>query len=86
MKSTTYISTFTALPDAHQGAGTRALPEAVGRDMSIDQAPDAHLLYDAKQQRDTVDLFRVEENWRGGRLPRFSPWWDDKAHGWLITS
>ena len=69
-----------AQPDAHHGADTGALPGAVGCDMSIDQVADTHLLDDAKQEWDAVDLFSVEADrgWRG--LPRFGSWGDDKAH------
>lgn len=70
-----------AQPEAYHGADTRALPGAVGCDMSIDQLSDTHLLNDAMQEGDTVDLFRVEDDRTGRGLTRFCSWWDDKAHG-----
>ena len=75
------LSQDMAQPEAHHSADTGALPSAVGRDMSINEVSDTHLFDDAKHEGNTVDLFRVEEDRRGREFPRFSRWWDNKAHG-----
>jgi hypothetical protein len=75
------LSQDMAQPEAHHRADTGALPSALGRDMSINEVSDTHLFDDAKHEGNTVDLFRVEEDRRGRELPRFSRWWDNKAHG-----
>src|SRR5207248_11110243 len=64
-----------AQPDAHRGAPADPLPPSVWLNLRIDRPADAHVLHQAQQERQVVDLFGRDAQCLGHAvtLPHHAP-------------
>jgi hypothetical protein len=60
-----------AEPDDDQGSHGRALPVSVRQDVGIEGVGDAHILQNAKEQRQTVDLLVYNRKRRCGHATSY---------------